>query len=440
MSIKLLFRTAVAALLLTCAAVAASAQSQPVTGRVTIKQADGAEAPVKDALVDFYQTDIARKFLGIKTDKSGGFRHAGLPLGIYTIIVSAPNARPAFLTDVRITQRPEIPFVLEPGDGKRLTLDDVKALRASGGTAAAAASGAGAAAAAKATAESKEAREKRLAEEAKIKAGNEKIVQSNEVVKRTFTAGNAALEAKNYDEAIRQYEEGLTARDETALFANRSEAYRRRGVERYNAAIKTPDESAKAAALEMAFKDWRTAAESANKAVEMLKTQTQDTADPAAKANQEQNKLAAYSTRAEAMRLLATKVDKTQADAAYAAYEEYIQLQPDPAKKSKLRADAVKILFDANAYPRAVEEYRKILVDDPDNLAANLYLGFSLFNTGDKSKFQEAANYIGRYVEKAPEGDATKVEAKSILDFLKTQENIKPEKIQTVGPARRRRG
>ena len=213
-------------------------------------------------------------------------------------------------------------------------------------------------------------------------------------------------------------------------------------MDRYNSAIKMTDESAKAAALEAAFKDWRTAAESANKAVEIMKAQTPDAAaDAASKANQEQNKLAAYSTRAESMRLLATKVDKTpaNADAAFTAYQEYIALQPDPAKKSKLRAEAVKILFDANAYDRAVEEYRKVLAEDPDNLAANLYLGFALFNTGDKTKFQEAANYIGRYVEKAPETDPTKLEAKSILEFLKTQENIKPEKIQTA-PGRRRRG
>jgi predicted Zn-dependent protease len=100
--------------------------------------------------------------------------------------------------------------------------------------------------------------------------------------------------------------------------------------------------------------------------------------------------------------------------------------------------DAAQMLFDANAYERAATEFQKILAADPDNATANLKLGFALFNMGDKAKFQEAANYIQRFVEKAPDTDPLKADAKSILDFLKTQENIKPEKVQT--PRGRRRG
>jgi len=433
---NLFFRTAVAALLLSLCAVAASAQSMPVSGKVTLRQADGSEVPVKDAIVDFYQTDISRKFLGLKTDKNGVYRHAGLPMGVYTIIVTAPGARPSFQTDVRISQMPEMGFRLEPGESKRLTLDDIKAMMA--GNSPAGGAGGTTPAAATPAKESDADREKRLAEEARIKASNEKIVAGNEVVSRTFKAGNEALNAGNFDEAIRQYEEGLSAREEPALFANRSEAYRRRGVDRFNAAIKMTDEAGKAAAMESAFNDWRKAAESSSKAVELMKTQAAPT-DPGAQANHAQNKLAAYSTRAEAMRLVATKVDKSQADAAFTAYQEYIDLQSDAAKKSKLRTDAAKLLFDANAYGRAAEEYKKILAEDPENADAYLYLGFALFNTGEKANFQEAANFIGRFVEKAPETNPMKTEAKSILDFLKTQENIKPEKIQPA-PARRRRG
>jgi tetratricopeptide (TPR) repeat protein len=441
MRINLFFRTAVAALLLSACAVVASAQSVPVSGKVTLRQADGSETPVQNAIVDFYQTDISRKFLGLKTDKNGVYRHAGLPLGVYTIIVSAPGARSSFQTNVRISQMPEMGFRLEPGESKRLTLDDVKTIMASsGGNSGGGAAGAATPAtpAAAAPKESAEDRAKRLAEENRIKAENEKITNSNEVVARTFKAGNEALNAGNFDEAIRSYEEGLAAREEPALFANRSEAYRRRGVERYNAAIKMTDDAGKTAALETAYSDWRKAAESANKAVELMKAKAEPT-DPASQAGHNQNKLAAFSTRAESMRLVATKVDKSQADAAFTAYQEYIDLQSDAAKKSKLRTDAAKLLFDANAYTRAAEEYKKILAEDPENADAYLYLGFALFNTGEKANFQEAANFIGRFVEKAPETNPMKTEAKSILDFLKTQENIKPEKIQPA-PARRRRG
>jgi hypothetical protein len=65
----------------------------------------------------------------------------------------------------------------------------------------------------------------------------------------------------------------------------------------------------------------------------------------------------------------------------------------------------------------------------------------ALFNIGainsDKTKYQEAANYLARFVEKAPDSDVMKADAKMILDNLKEQENVKPEKAPP--PARRRR-
>ena len=66
---------------------------------------------------------------------------------------------------------------------------------------------------------------------------------------RTFKAGNDALKAKNYDLAIAQYDEGLTADPEhpgaPALLTNKTMALNRRAVERYNAAVKNPDDAAK---------------------------------------------------------------------------------------------------------------------------------------------------------------------------------------------------
>ena len=67
--------------------------------------------------------------------------------------------------------------------------------------------------------------------------------------------------------------------------------------------------------------------------------------------------------------------------------------------------------------------------------------GQALFNIGainaDKAKYQEAANYLAKFVDKAPDTDPLKADAKDILQALKDQENVKPEKMAT--PARRRR-
>ena len=99
------------------------------------------------------------------------------------------------------------------------------------------------------------------------------------------------------------------------------------------------------------------------------------------------------------------------------------------------------MLFDANIFDRALVEYQKILGANPDDLNALLRSGQSLFNIGaintDKTKYQEAANYLARFVEKAPDTDPLKADAKAILDALKEQANVKPDKTTT--PTRRPR-
>jgi tetratricopeptide (TPR) repeat protein len=437
MQAKSFFRAFAAALVLAALSVAASAQVTSLTGKVTLKQADGTEAPVQNAVIDIYRTDVSGKWQ-VKTDKKGVYTHAGLPfVGTFTIVVSAPNARPSFQSKVRVSQRPEINFTLEPGDGSRPTLEQVAQFEAGGGAAAAG----GAATGGGGSGESADEKAKRAEFEAKIKeieAKNAKISQANEIVARAFKTGNDALNAKNYDVAIAQYDEGLAAREETALYANKSVALRLRGAEKYNKSIQAADPTAKASGLTAATEDWTAAAAAAKKAIEVANA-AQVPTDPTAKANYEQNRTAAMAAYAEAMRLVATRGDKTRAEEGFKAYSDYAAIETDPAKKAQKVSDAAKILFEAGAYDRAAEEYRKILASDPENVEANLYLGFSLFNSGDKEKFQEAANYLGNFSAKATDTHPLKADVKSILEYLKTAENVKPEKVQPARPASRRR-
>ncbi len=263
---------------------------------------------------------------------------------------------------------------------------------------------------------------------AQAEEANKKIAADNETVSRTFREGNEALKAGRYDEAVNAYREGLAARpDEPALLVNLAEAKRRRGVARFNVALKSKDSRAQ----EASKKDFSEAAEHSRRAVELLKSSTPT--DPAAQAGHRMNLAAAHSTRAEAMRFVATKVDKSQADAATKAYAEYIALTEDPAKKSKLRADVIKMLFEAEAYERAAAESRKLLSAEPDNLTAHLFLGLSLFATNDKAKLQEAADHIGLFVERAPDTDPFKGDAQAALDFLRTNENVTPKRLGPPG-------
>ena len=432
---NLFLRTLFAALFLAASAVAVSAQVTQVNGTVKLKQADGTEVPVAGAQVDIYRTDIKGEY-HVKTDKKGNYIYAGLPfVGTYTIVVSAPGARPSYASKQRFTTSQTRDFLLQPGDGSKLTLEQVRQIDAGGGVAA----GAGTPAAASGESKEDKARREELDRKVKeIEDKNKKIEEGNAVISRTFKAGNDALQANRLDEAITSYQEGLTARpDEPALLSNLSEALRRRGVNRFNDALKAADNDAKTRGMEEAKKDWRDAADASQKALQVIKA---GGSDPQQAQIYAQNKVAALSTRALVMRLVATRVtpgDPAQAQAAWDAYQEYIAAETDPAKKAKYRGEALQTVFDAGATDLAVTQARAVLTEDPENVDANRILGLALFASGDKAKFQEAANFLQRYVDKAPDTDPLKQSAKESLEYLRTAENVKPEKAP-ARPARRR--
>lgn len=400
-----LFPTAVLVTgLLLISATGAAAQSAQMRGKVTIKQADGSVVPAAGARVDVYRTDIRGEYSTV-TDKKGAYVFAGLPFaGTYTIAVSRPDAKPTFVSGIRVAQQQEQNFELQPGDGSRLMREQI-------------------------VGESDDERAARAELERKnreVDESNRKITTANEIVQRTFSAGNAALKAGRVDVAIAQYREGLAARpDEPALLANLSYALRQRGDERYNAALKSspPD----AANMNAAKKDWQESVASSTKALEVINTDlTNGGVAPQTQQVYNSTKLAALSTRALALQRVATKVDSTQASAAWEAYQEYIAVETDPAKKTKSRGEALQMLFDAHATDLAIEEARTVLDAEPNDLAANRVVGLALLASGDKENYQEAADRLQQYVDLAPDTDPLKRYAKEALKLLMSEENIKP--------------
>jgi len=431
-----------ALLTLLLAASAASAQTGQLRGHVVIKQADGTSVPAAAAQIDVYRTDLTSKY-STKTDKKGQFIFAGLPyVGDYIIAASAPNAAPFSLGRVKAGRDIDYELALVVGDGHRMTEEEAKA----------AASGSGGGSQAAASGESAADRAKRaeLAKQAAAAAeANKKIENSNQIIGDAFKNGNAALTAKNYDEAIRLYDTGLAADPEhpgiPSLLTNKSVALRSRGVERFNTAVQSKDEAAKTSGTEAAKADFSAAAEAATRAVDLINKQTTPT-DPEQLKQFNTNKYFALSARAEAMRLFVTKVDSTKADAAGIAFQEYIAVEPDPAKKTKAQKDYAQMLFETSSdvagYERAIAEYQKILAATPDDPDPMLRIGQALYtigylNNNDKAKYQEAANYLQRFVEKAPDTNPLKAEAKELIESLKAQANVTPEKTST--PPRRRR-
>lgn len=407
----------------------AAAQQIQLRGRVLMNG-----SPVKGAIVDVYRTDLPGNYTDLKTDKEGRFIHAGLPFtGSYIITVSAPGASPQARGPMRI-QDTDYVFELDAGDGKRLTKDEAKTYAATG----APKSGG------EESAESKKAREEFDKKKKEVDEKNANISKVNDLYNKANSEGNAAFKDNKFDEAIAKWDEALTA-DSThpgapVLLTNKSIALRLRGRDRFNKAIQTKDDSPeKTAGLESGKGDFKAAAEAASKALELLNTGETPT-DPQgikSKQNQTHDALAA---RAEAMRLIVKYADSSQADLGYVAYQEFIAVETDPAKKFNAQLAAADILFTAGNLDKAAEEYKKLIEVNPDSYEVYRGLGLVMFNLGyannDKAKLQEAANYLQLFVDKAPDmlpntttQYTEKKEAKDILETLKNEEKIKAQKV-----------
>ncbi len=438
---KHFFISLVAVAVMVLGGMSASAQLVSIHGRILLKQADGTTAPVPNALIDIYRTDVPGKFENIKTNKNGEYTILGLAIiGKYVMSVSAPNASPKIRTNFKAGMAEPLDVTLDPGDGTRYTMEEAKAYakgdKASGGTGPSAAD----------IAKNEELKRKN----AEITANNEKITNSNALYNNAFKNGNAALAAANvsydaqrldeadakYTEAIAKYDEALTA-DPThpgapALMSNKAGAIKARGITRYNSAFKLQGE-AKTAGIETAKKDFRDAAELSTKSVQLIKEQEVPT-DPADAQNYKITKFNAIEIRAQAMHLFVTKVDKTKTAESDAAYQEYIAELTDPEKKLKAQLNDAQMFFDSDEMEKAIVSYQKILVEHPDNIDAMLRTGLALFNLQDATKFQEAANYLQRFIDAAPDTHPLKKDAKDVLEALK-QQNVKPQK-----PTGRKRG
>ncbi|MBV9960352.1 MAG: carboxypeptidase regulatory-like domain-containing protein [Acidobacteria bacterium] len=434
---KQLFISLVAAAMLLLSAVSASAQLDSIRGKVVLKQADGTTVPVANAVIDIYRTDLPGKLENIKTNKRGEYSALGLSIiGKYVMAVSAPGASPKIRSNFKPGQDVSLDITLDPGDGSRYTMEQAKAFAAGADKSS---PGSGTGPSAEDVAKNEELKRKN----AEIIEGNKKIENINAVYNNSFKNGNAALMAANtasgaqrmdeadakYTEAIARYDEALTA-DPThpgapALMSNKASALKARGVVRYNAAFKLEGD-AKTSAIETAKKDFRDAADAATKSVQLIKAQ-EVPADAAEAQNFKVTKFNAIEIRADAMHLFVTKVDKSKVEEGDAAYKDYIAELTEPEKKLKAQMNEAKMYFDADAMEKAVVVYQQILVEHPDNTDAMLFSGLALFNLQDPNKFQEAANYLQKFVDGAPDTHPLKADAKAVLEALK-QQNVKPQK------------
>jgi tetratricopeptide (TPR) repeat protein len=184
------------------------------TGNLTGKVVDTDGKPLSGLTISIDRQGINQHF-EVKTDKSGNYMHAGLPTGAYKVSVMK-DGKPTMILDgnVRFGQDSKLDFDLK---------------------------NAGQVPAGNATNASIEEQKKKIADE-KAK---------NDATRASFENAKTALAAKNYDEAIRLFNEAAK-NDPTqhVIYANLADAYAQSrkyddATTAYNKAIELkPDESA----------------------------------------------------------------------------------------------------------------------------------------------------------------------------------------------------
>lgn len=418
-------------------ATAAAAQTAPLRGRIEVKGADGKMTPVAGALVEVFRTDIKSKFPSDTTDKKGNFSFAGLPLATYVIAVSGPGINPDIIPNIK-AGREDLVIDVKAGDGRRYTEDEVRQAIANMGSG-------GNSQTAEMTAEQKKKQEEYEKQVAEVTAKNEKVKKTNEIVNASLKEGGAAYDSKNYDLAIAKFDEGYNADPAFAgsapvLLNNKALALISRATDNYNKSVKGADETTKASLKEAAKKDLMEAVASTDRALEILKAAT--TTDANVQKNYEANKFTALNSRKNAYRLMAqTGVERNKGKEALTAFQEYMAVETDPAKKSKAQLDLALTLQDSNEFDLAVTEFQQILAVDPNNVDALAGIGLSMVNVAyltmeadpakGKVQFQEATNYLQKFVDTAPDTHKLKEEMKGIIAQLKEEQKVAPQKGKT---------
>jgi tetratricopeptide (TPR) repeat protein len=431
-----MFRKAILLTIILCASsIAAVAQFGPVSGRVVTRSTDGKDVGVPGALVEIFRIDMKATLPSAKTDKNGSFTFVGVPFGgNYAIAVSAPGLEPKIFRSIR-AGTDQLILNMEAGNGARFTEDQVR----QGATM-------GPGDAAQLTAEQKKQQAAYEEEKKRVEAANEKIKNSTAVIQSSFTAGNEAFKAKNYELAVQKYDEGIAADPAfigsvPSLSNNRGVAYMYRALEERNKAIQQTDAAAKADGLAKAKQYFNESVKSFLRSWNMLKGASPTAEFP--KENFDASKMGALTGARDALRLAARAeaVDQPLMDAAKILIPEYVAVEPDAAKKSDAQL-IIGDLYRVNGdYAAAVEAYKKVLETSPDNPDALVGAGLCLFamgavNNNDKAMYQEGANFLQKYVSVAPDGHKFKADAQAILEQLRNEQKVTPQKVTT--PTRRR--
>jgi tetratricopeptide (TPR) repeat protein len=421
MKIKHLMSAFAGCAMIALASLTASAQVGRLEGDVV--KADTKE-PVVGAEIQIERTDIKGSY-PVKTDKKGHFLHAGVPyVGTYTLIVSAPGCQPDFATGIKGSQADPIKFELHPGDGKKLTLADVKGMQAGapkGGGQQQVSAG-----------DQKKMMEEYAKKKAEVEAQNKKMTEEHEAMKKHFESGQQLMAAKDWNGAANEFGEASKIdAEQQAVWQGLALALYNRGVTSFNEYSKNVSDTAKRDAAKQDFND---SINSIGKALALVEPSLNDPQKgPAAK----KSKLAYLKSKGDAEYLLAAKLNVIEmADAAVKDYKEAATLAETPADKTSFELKAAQTLYDANKMEEAIAAYQALLQTDANNVEALYWLGLGYASLG---KFQESADTLQKFIDTAPATDSRVESTKAVIKDLVVGNNLQPPKSDAKGRATKKK-
>lgn len=409
MKMKLGWSAFVGCVLISLATLTASAQVGRIEGDV-VKA--GTNEPVAGAEVQIVRMDIKGNY-NVKTDKKGHFLHAGVPyVGTYTVMISAEGCAPYFMTGIRPTGD-LMKIELQAGDGRKLTLDEVKAIQKAGP--------AGPAGPATQQKQLSAAEQKKQQEEYEKKRQEiEKQKADFEAMKKAFDLGQQLAANKDYPAAINAYNEAARLDPEQeAVWANLALALYNRGVTALNESLRDP------AKRDPAKQDFNDAIGAVDKALALVEPKL---ADPAKAVAAKKGKSQYLKIKGDAESLLAKRLGVPEmADAAVKDYREAGNLADVPADKTNYELKAAETYYESGKIEEAVTMYQGILTTDAVNIEALYKLGLAY---AALAKFQESANTLQKFVDTAPAEDPRVAEVKMVIKDLIVGNNLQPPKSE----------
>jgi len=414
MKIKHLLSVFAGCALIALTSLTAAAQTGRLEGDVV--KADTKE-PIVGAEVQIERTDIKGSY-PVKTDKKGHFLHAGVPyVGTYVVMVSAPGCQPDY-AEVKGSQTEPIKFALHSGDGKKLTLAEVRALKSNAPKGGAQMSGP----------DQKKAMEEYEKKRAEVESKNKKMTEEHEAMKKRFEAGQQLMGAKDWNGAANEFGEAAKLdAEQSAVWQGLALAVYNRGVTNYNESTKDPTNTSKRDAAKQDFND---SINAISKALALIEPQLNE---PQKAAGAKKSKASFLKNKADSESLLATKLGVAEmADAAVKDYKEAAAMSDNPAEKTTFELKCAQTYYDAGKMDEAVSAYQALLQADANNIEALYWLGLAYASQG---KFQDSANTLQKFIDTAPATDSRVEGTKSVIKDLVVGNNLQPPKSE---PARGR--